>query len=215
MTSAPVNLVARIEPEDRMRADFYALLARLFFARPDAELLRMMGNAPLLETDADGEANDAPLAIAWARLSAAARVMDVDAAADEYDALFGGIGHSEISLFASNYVGDPPGTGATAFIVDLRAALAGLGIGLQSGQTLPEDHIAALLEAMRLLIAGSDSVPARDLVAQQQFFQRFIAPWQARCCTAIDLSRLANFYRTVAECTDAFLAMEKSAFEIA
>src|SRR5260221_12716568 len=105
MSSAPVSVVSRIEPEDRMRADFYALFARLYLAGPDAGLLRLMGSAPLVDIEADIAIAAMPLSIAWARLSAAARVMDADAAADEYNALFGGIGRSEISLFGTFYLG--------------------------------------------------------------------------------------------------------------
>ena len=120
MSSAPVNLVSSIEPEERMRADFYALFARLYFAGPDAELLRMMGSAPLVDPETDIATAATPLSIAWGRLSAAARVMDFEAATDEYDALFGGIGHSEISLFGSNYVGENAPGASTTFLVDLR-----------------------------------------------------------------------------------------------
>jgi len=215
VSGAPVDMVPRIEPEDRMRADFYALFARLLFAAPDAELLQMMGSAPLIEPEADIETAATPLAIAWARLSAASRVMDVDAAADEYDALFGGIGRSEISLFAAYYAGpDAPGAGAN-FLVDLRAALIELDVALQTGQNTPEDHFSALFETMRLLIHGNGELAPHDLETQSRFFRRFIAPCASDCCTAIAKCRLANFYKLVAECISTFVAIEKQSYEIA
>jgi len=211
MTDVAVNLQPRIEPEDRVRADFYALFARLLIGAPDAGLLQMMGDAPFLDADADESA----LALAWARLSAAARVMDADAAADEYDALFGGIGKSAVSLFGSYYVLiNAPGAGGT-FLVDLRAALADLGVGLRTGQNMPEDHLSAVLETMRLLIEGNSGATPRGIEEQFQFFGKFIGPWYASCCAAIRETSLANFYKSVAECIDAFLAIENVSFEIA
>jgi TorA maturation chaperone TorD len=211
MAREPVRFAATIDPEDRLRADFYALFARLLIAPPDAELLRMIGTAPLLDAEADGSA----LANAWARLSAAARVMDPDAAADEFDALFGGIGKTAVSLFGSYYVGEKvPGMRGN-FLVELREMLATLGLGLQTGQNMPEDHLSVLFETMRLLIAGDSSLPPRDIATQRAFFTRFIAPWQADCCAAIANSNLANFFVPVAECLSAFKTIENESVEIA
>ena len=39
MEPAPVVFAPGIDPEDQARADFYALLARLYAAEPDAALL--------------------------------------------------------------------------------------------------------------------------------------------------------------------------------
>ena len=78
MSDATIGFIPRLEPEDRVRADFYALLASLYFSAPSHELLRIIGTAPLLAAEADS----ARLAVAWAKLSAAARVMDPDAAQD-------------------------------------------------------------------------------------------------------------------------------------
>lgn len=211
MTASTIAFAPHLEPEDRVRADFYALLARLYFSAPDAPLLRMMGSAPLLAAEADA----AGLAIAWARLAAAARVMDPDAARDEYAALFGGVGKSLVSLFVSYYAAaDAPGV-AGQFLVDLRAELANLGLGLQTGKNLPEDHLSALFETMRLLIEGHETSGPRTLAEQQKFFRQFIGPWYAKCCGAITQTSIANFYKIVGECTVAFLAIEDESFAIA
>lgn len=211
MSGTTIGFVHRLEPEDQVRADFYALLARLYFSPPDGELLRVMGSAPLLAAEADASA----LAIAWAKLAAAARVMDVDAAQEEYEALFGGVGKSLISLYASYYAaGDVPGV-AGQFLVDLRAALADLGLGLRTGQNLPEDHLSALFETMRLLIAGNAESGPRSIAEQRAFFTKFIGPCYAECCTAIAAATIANFYRTVAQCTIAFMAVEDESLAIA
>jgi len=204
-TASAIGVEPRLEPEDRLRADLYALFARLLVAPADAELLRLIGTSPLL----DHAVPDSPFVIAWARLGAASRVMDPAASADEFDALFGGIGHSEISLFASHYVGGgAPGAG-TGFLVDLRADLAQRGFGRKTGENLPEDHIAAILETMRLMIESGETVSE-----QRAFFDAFVASWTTACCTAIAHARLANFYRSVAESLREFLAVEGQSFEI-
>lgn len=211
MATATISFAPAVEPEDRVRADLYALFARLYFSAPDDGLLRTMGNAPLLTSDDDASR----LAITWARLAAASRVMDPEAAADEYDALFGGVGRSLISLFGSYYASaNTPGT-AGQFLVDLRAELVNLGFALQSGQSTPEDHCSALFETMRLMITGDDDTPPRSVDEQLRFFKRFIGPWFSACCSAIRNSSVANFYRTVAECTEAFLAIEDESLAIA
>jgi TorA maturation chaperone TorD len=202
---------AALDPEDQLRADFYALLARLFISPPDAGLLRMIGNAPLLGPEAD----ETELAIAWARLAAAARVMDPDAAADEFEALFGGIGKSAISLFGSHYIGEKTPGARDRFLVELRETLTNLGLGLRTGETMPEDHLSGLFETMRLLIAGNAMLRPRDIEIQRAFFQKFIAVWHADCCAAIACASLANFFTMVAELTSAFLAVENQSLEIA
>ncbi len=223
--SSPITFARQLEPEDRIRADLYAIFARLFFAPPDAELLHVIGNAPLL----DAEADSAGLAIAWARLAAAARVMDIDAAHDEYEALFGGVGHSLVSLFGSYYVrtaanyaaATASGDGTTTsgdggpFLVELRGALADLGFGLQRGQSLPEDHLSPVFETMRLLIEGGPGIEPSSVDAQRKFFTTFVAPWVAQCCTAIVQSSVANFYKVVAQSAEAFMAVEDEQFAMA
>ena len=206
-----LGFVRPIEPEDRLRADFYALFARLFFAAPDAELLQTMGTAPLLSDEVDA----APLATAWARLAAAASVMDVEAARDEYETLFGGVGKSLVTLFASYYASHNTPGEATRYLVELRAALDANGIALKSDTGVPEDHCSAVFETMRLLIAGSDELPPATRDDGQAFYKRFIAPFHTTWCAAITHQSVANFYRAVAECAHAFLAIEDEAIAIA
>ncbi|MEO8136381.1 MAG: molecular chaperone TorD family protein [Betaproteobacteria bacterium] len=210
MSASTITFAKSLEPEDRIRADFYAIFARLFFSPPDADLLRVIGSAPLLDAEADA----ADLAISWAKLSAAARVMDPDAAQDEYEALFGGVGHSAVSLFGSFYVGGSTTGAGAPFLVDLRTALMELGLGLQQGQNVPEDHVAPVFETMRLLIEGGPGVEPRSIAEQKAFFTAFVAPWCAKCCTAIAQNSVANFYKVVAQSTNAFVAIEDESFAI-
>ena len=85
-----------LAPEDRARADFYALLARLYADSPDAALLAAIANA-------DRIAGDSPFATAWNRLRDASGAMDAEAAAQEYTDLFIGVGKSEVNLHGSHW----------------------------------------------------------------------------------------------------------------
>src|SRR6185503_8302542 len=91
--TAPVVLQRRVPAEEAARADFYALLARLFHDAPDAALLAALAHAPELEAGS-------PLAGEWRDLTWASRAMDADAARTEYDALFVGVGKAEVSIYA-------------------------------------------------------------------------------------------------------------------
>jgi TorA maturation chaperone TorD len=117
-----------------------------------------------------------------------------------------------VSLFGSRYAGE---TARGSLLVDLRAALAGLGLGRQPGQSLPEDHLAAVFETMRLLIAGGPGISPRDIVTQRDFFRSFVASWIGRCCAAITENPVANLYRLVAECVSLFTAIEDENYAIA
>ena len=55
-----------LPPEEQARANFYALLSRLFYAPPDAALLQRLAGADELE------AQDETLAARWRELVAAA-----------------------------------------------------------------------------------------------------------------------------------------------
>ncbi len=89
-------------------------------------------------------------------------------------------------------------------LVEVRATLATLGLGRQPGVVMVEDHLAALLETMRLLVTGYEERPPAAVAMQQLFFERHVAPWIDACCNAIDEAALANFYRRVAKFTKAY-----------
>ena len=59
MSEAPLVLQRRLEPEDQARADFYALLARLFTDAPDAALLAGIAHAAALSPTASSAATRA------------------------------------------------------------------------------------------------------------------------------------------------------------
>ena len=82
---------------------------------------------------------------------------------------------------------------------------------LQRGEVNePEDHIAALCEVMRHLIA----VQKLALEDQKRFFERWIWPVAPSLCGAIEKSAQISFYRPVACFAFAFFELEHSAFEM-
>jgi TorA maturation chaperone TorD len=192
-------------PEDQARAGYYALLARLFYAGPDADLLAAIANSE--EIVAAGE--QSALAAAWNALALAARAMDADAARLEYDQLFVGTGKAEVTPYASFYLTD---TGREKILVRIRTELAGLGLRRSDQALEPEDHIAGLFDAMRYLI----SLGSGDAALQQQrdFFDRYIGRSFQRFCVAISDSEKANFYKHVAHFTDTFLTVESEALKV-
>lgn len=202
--SAPIGVHPQLSDEDRGRSEFYAVLGRLFTAPPDASLLRLLGDAAIRE-------DDLPVTKAWNRLAQASRAMDADAAAQEYTDLFIGVGKAECNLHASFWMRDT----LQRPLVAVRADLAELGLGRAAESPVYEDHLGALCETMRLLIAGGPG--GRQPVAvdvQRRFFERHLAPWAIRCVHAITECAVANYYARVAEFGESFLAVERDSLAI-
>jgi TorA maturation chaperone TorD len=201
---APLTLA--LADEDQARADFYALLARLLLAAPDAALLAALRQAePVL---ASGEF---ALEDAWLALTQAASVVDAPAARAEFSALFESIGNPLInpnaSVYITGHLNDVP-------LAELRHELARLRLARAPGAGDFEDHLGALCETMRVLVAGAPGVPRRPLDVQKAFFENHIRPWYAACLADIDGAAPANFYRVVARVADAFLSIEAQAFAV-
>jgi TorA maturation chaperone TorD len=201
MQVAPVSLHRPLAPEDQARADLYAVLARLFADAPDAAFLATLGGAERLP---DPHAN--PVAAAWNRLLEASAAMDAEAAAQEYTDLFVGVGKSDVNLHASHW---ESGFMMEKPLADLRGELVGLGLARKRAATMLEDHLAALCETMRIMIAGVGDRPPVSMTEQWNFFQKHLLPWIFDCCGAIEKSSLANYYRRVAEFTSLFMALER------
>jgi TorA maturation chaperone TorD len=206
-TVAPLKLGAYVSPEDHGRANFYALISRLFADAPDQALLQAIAGSPPLASDDSGE----PLSLAWSKMIAASSVMDADAARDEYDSLFVGAGKAPVNLHASHHL---TGFMMETPLAELRSTLATIGFARLESQTVVEDHLAALCEVMRLLIVGADGIEPATLSTQKQFFEAHIAPWFELCCSAILKSSLANFYGVVAQFASSFLLVEREGFAI-
>ncbi len=214
-----VPLALALEPEDAARGDFYALLARLYADAPDAALLAAIAAAaPLAPAtpgpltgagDSDG-AGELSIAIAWDSLRAASAAIDPEAARDEFQTLFVGVGRSEVSLYASHYLGPQSGRP----LAEVRAALQELGLARLPGSSEIEDHLSVELETMRMLVAGDAGRGAAPVAEQRAFCERHLLPWAFDCCTAISNCPLANYYRQVASFTRCFLALERDSFAI-
>ena len=87
--------------------------------------------------------------------------------------------------------------------------------GLESSEdvTETEDHVSALFEVMRYLIAGDD-VEISNLTNQRVFFNDHIRPWYDDFCDAIEANSELHLYRPVAALTREFLAVEGQAFDM-
>jgi len=159
-----------ILPEDQARADFYALLARLYADPPDAGLLIAIAHASSLDA-APSAADNAPalgLPAAWDALRAASAATNSVAVRLEYDDLFIGVGKCEVNPHASHWL---TGFMMEKPLAELRATLATLGLARREGVNLLEDHVAALFETMRMLIAGNGERPPASVAQQRAFFR--------------------------------------------
>lgn len=186
--------------EDRVRGNVYALLGHLLAAPPDEALLETLAAIDPVP------AGDSLLTAAWQMLGhAATRAAPADLQ-DEYQNLFIGLGRGEVIPYASWYL--------TGFLMErplasLRDELRVLGIERQAGVSEPEDHAAALCDAMALMIGGEDPVP---LARQARFFARHIEPWMGRLFRDLQQAGSARFYRAVGQLGEQFLEVEKLAF---
>lgn len=184
--------------EEAARAQVYALLAELYFSPPGAMRLAGLRAASAPEGGA--------LAAPWIAVLDAARARADDAIAEEYDALFGGVGEPAVALHGSRHIA---GFLNERPLARLRDDLAALGIGRAERVVETEDHIAFLCEVMRELIERE--IP---LDAQAAFFHTHLGSWAGALCEAIARRPEARFYGCVAQFTRAFVAMEAAAFDL-
>jgi TorA maturation chaperone TorD len=191
--------------EETARAEIYGLLAQLYYAPPAPELL-----AALRVAVTDAPAQGAFLEEPWRQLVGAARHASDRDIADEYDALFGGVGKPEVYLFGSHYLS---GFLNEKPLARLREALAGLGLARDEAMPETEDHIAYLCEVMRYLIAGDD-VAVSNLSRQREFFSEHLQPWAGALCDAIAGHPRARFYAQLAAFTRAFVSVEAQGFDM-
>lgn len=191
--------------EETARAEIYGLLAQLYYAPPAPELL-----AALRVAVTDAPSQGAFLEEPWRQLVGAARAQDDAAIAEEYDALFGGVGKPEVYLFGSHYLS---GFLNEKPLARLREDLAGLGLARDEAMPETEDHVAYLCEVMRYLIAGDD-VAVANLTRQREFFATHLQPWVNALCDAISAHPRARFYAQLAGFTRAFAGVEAQGFDM-
>ena len=195
--SAPLRF---LPPEEAARANLYGLIARLFYAPPDAQLISELLHAAPIE-------GEGALATAWKEMVQACRNAFPVALENEHTELFIGTGKAPVTPYLSYYVrrhaNDNP-------LVALRGQLNEWGIARREGVAEYEDHISGVCETMRFLIAVQQRTPEE----QQMFFERFVYPGAAAFCDALSASNQARFYIVVAAFARAFLEVETNAFEM-
>ena len=192
--------------EETARAEVYGLLAQLYYAPPSPDVLAALRVA-VTEAPAQGAFLEDP----WREVVAAAREGSDQDIADEYDALFGGIGKPEVYLFASHYLS---GFLNEKPLARLRTELAALGLGRdEAAMPETEDHVSYLCEVMRYLIAGDD-VAVANLTRQREFFSAYLLPWTSDLCDALAGHPRARFYAALAGFTRAFLSVEAQGFDM-
>jgi TorA maturation chaperone TorD len=203
MSEANSTAGSVLEPEDEGRLQLYALLARLFAAGPDEQLLRALAqSAGTIE--GDGE-----LAQAWSELVAAAADTSAQEAKLEFDATFVGVGKAPVSTYVSHY---HPGARKEALLVELRDTLAQLGLARNAASAEPEDNLTSVLEVMRHLVAaGSD---AQSLQRQQEFFDRYLQPAYRGFSDAAHKACLGPFFTAAVRLLETFMESDLAQFEM-
>lgn len=201
----PVQLSTPDDSDEMARAELYGLLARLFLAPPDDDLLARLRLAPTT-----APMPGAFLESSWTDLVGAARAADAAQIAAEYDALFIGIGKPEVFLYASHHIA---GALNEKPLVELRDTLRRLGLARSEAMVETEDHVAYLCEVMRYLIAGDD-LAVRNLASQQRFFDAHLRGWSARMLEQLAAHPQAAFYRALALFAAAFFQVEAQAFDM-
>jgi TorA maturation chaperone TorD len=195
-------------PEDLARADLYGLIARLFHEAPDQELLDQIVNS--IPEGQETQAEDAPLAKVWQNLVDMAKANPAKVWQDEFDQNFISVGRPNIilngSFYMAGYLNERP-------LVEIRRALDAFGLESAEEISETEDHISALCEVMRYLIAGDD-VEISNLTNQRVFFNDHIRPWHDDLCDAIDKVPEIRLYHSVASLTREFLAIEGQGFDM-
>jgi TorA maturation chaperone TorD len=206
--SAPLNFAPTSSPEDQARAQLYGLVASLFYAAPDAQLLSALVHAEGFRDDDEARTQQGrALSAAWRDLTEACRSAFPVLIAHEHTELFVSAGRAEVTPYVMHYVmryeSETP-------LVDLRRQLSEWGIARRESVHEPEDHIAALCETMRFAIA----VQQRSLGEQKAFFNRYLYRGAIAFCNAVRASDKARFYKSVAAFAGAFFEVEREAFEI-
>lgn len=191
--------------EEIARAEMYGLLASLFYQPPGEDLLAQL-QAAVTEAPQQGGFLEEP----WRELVAQARAMTAAQIAQEYNALFGGVGKPEVYLYGSHYLS---GFLNEKPLVQLRDDLAALGLARDASMPETEDHVAYLMEVMRYLIAGDD-VAVCNLTQQSGFFSRHLQPWVSRLCQTLVGHPRAVFYARVAALSEAFASVESQGFDL-
>ncbi|MGH8264058.1 MAG: molecular chaperone TorD family protein [Steroidobacteraceae bacterium] len=198
-TDAPKRAVDAVDEIDAARAQEYALLSALLARAPSAEMLARLAKL---------RGDPSPLGVVHAALAEAASAADPERVEREFFELFIGIGRGELVPYGSYY--------QTGFLHErplarLRDDLARLGVERVEGQAEPEDQAAMLCEIMAGLAGGRFQTSAG---ADQELFEKHLAPWIGRFFTDLEHAKAADFYSRVGMVGRVFMQIEGEAFAL-
>jgi TorA maturation chaperone TorD len=187
-----------VSEEDQWRAGLYALIGRLFFEGPDAELLAQLS--------ADTNADETPLGQAWRQLALVSASADAEGLQHEHAMLFIGVGKTPVTPYTSAYV---PGVSPERHLLLLRQQLEQWGLARDAATAAPEDHIAGLCDTLRHLILRAESIEV-----QKEFFNKYMYLQCVALCKKLTAAKPSHFYVAVAGFTQAFLEVEYEGFDM-
>jgi TorA maturation chaperone TorD len=187
--------------EDRLRAQWYALLGAILARPPDQARLDALAGLAGDESD---------LGQGVTALAAAAAAANPKTAEQEFFDLFIGVGRGELVPYGSYYLA---GFLYEKPLANVRSDMRRLGIARTDEVKEPEDHIGALMEMMSGLITGAFAQPA-DLASQRQFFEAHVGSWAPRFFEDLENTPAATFYKPVARIGRIFMGIEAQAFEM-
>jgi TorA maturation chaperone TorD len=188
-----------VDEIDGARAQEYALLATLLSHNPDSRLLSRL-------TDLRGDPS--PIGVAHTALGEAARRINEDDVAQEYFALFAGLGQDQLLPYSSHYL---TGSLYGRPLARLRETLLRMGIEKAPERSEPEDHAAFLCEIMAGLVGGGITAPAG---ADRDFFEEHLLPWIERFFADLEGAEAADFYASVGLLGRTFIGVETHAFAL-
>jgi TorA maturation chaperone TorD len=195
-------------PEDLARADLYGLIARFFHEAPDQELLDQI--AASIPEGQEAHSEDAPLGKVWQTVVELAKSNPAKAWQEEFDLNFISVGRPNIilngSFYMAGYLNERP-------LVEIRRAFDAFGLESAEEISETEDHISAVCEVMRYLIAGDD-VEVSNLTNERVFFNDHIRPWYGDLCDAIDDIPEMHLYQSFGALTREFLDIESQSFDM-
>ncbi len=185
-----------------VRAAVYELLSSLLARKPEEEVLERLRHI------GDIDASEGKIAMGWELMKQAALKTDLASVHEEYFALLLGVGRGELMPFGSWYM--------TGFLMEkpvavLRGDLQRLGIERQSGVKESEDHVAALCDAMALIIRNPHEI---SLETQQAFFNDHLSAWIERFFNDMQNASSAHFYRSVGFFGESFFEFEQQLLDM-
>jgi TorA maturation chaperone TorD len=188
-----------VDEFDHARAQEYALLATLLSRSPDSRLIARLA-------DLRGDAS--PIGMAHTALGEAAGRVNEENVAQEYFAMFAGLGQGQLLPYSSHYL---TGSLYGRPLAQLRETLQRLGIEKAPGRSEPEDHAATLCEIMAGLVGGGIAAPAG---ADRDFFVEHLLPWIGRFFVDLEHAEAADFYSRVGSLGRTFIDVETQAFAL-